>query len=61
MLLGLSSSVCLKDKRMSCNVGEVMYFIRVNLFVKTEGVISCVLGSLSKIGAITTVSLDKMK
>lgn len=39
-LLALSSSVCLKDKRVSCNVDEVIYCIRVSLFVKTDGVIS---------------------
>lgn len=38
-LLALSSSVCLKDERVSCNVDEVIYCIRVNLFVKTDGVI----------------------
>lgn len=41
VLLALSSSMCLKDKRVSCNVDEVIYCIRVNLFVKTDGVISC--------------------
>lgn len=47
-LLALSSSVCLKDKRVSCNVDEVICCIRVNLFVKTDEVISCVVGSLAK-------------
>lgn len=47
----LSSSVCLRDKRVSCNVDEVILCNRVNLFVKTDGVISCAVGSLPKIGA----------
>ena len=47
----LSSSVCLRDEGVSCNVDEVIYCNRVNLFVKTDGVISCAAGSLPKIGA----------
>lgn len=53
-LLAFSSSVCLKDKRVSCNVDEVIYCIRVNLFVRTDGVISCVLSLLSGISANMT-------
>lgn len=34
MLLGLHSNVCLKDKRMSCNVDEVIYSIRVIYLLK---------------------------
>lgn len=54
VLLALSSSMCLKDKRVSCNVDEVIYCIRVNLFVKTDGVISC---ELSKSFCIDNLSV----